>query len=226
MTVAVIITAAGSGSRLGKASPKALVPLAGVPILTHALRGVAAAGIADVVVVTAPKDHLDDVAELAPEVICVRGGHTRQESVENALAVLPDEVEYVLVHDAARPLTPPEVFQTVLAALREGRGAVIPAVPVTDTVKRARPVGGIELVTGTVERSELRAVQTPQGFERALLAEAHAAGKFLGGEVGATDDAGLVEALGVDVWLIPGSERSLKITGPQDLALAELLAQQ
>nr|NLD41054.1 2-C-methyl-D-erythritol 4-phosphate cytidylyltransferase [Actinomycetales bacterium] len=250
MSTAVIITAAGSGSRLGHALPKALVPLGGRPILAWAVDGALASGVCDVLVVTAPPDLLDDVRALVPEgTVCVVGGETRQRSVANALAALPPDVEFVLVHDAARALTPPQVFREVVGALRNGCSAVVPAVPVTDTIKEAAEetdasgsVGsaggagsaaagsagaaggtgtahaGRELVSATVDRARLRAVQTPQGFERALLERAHATdGDSL------TDDAGLVEALGEPVWLVPGADLALKITTPWDLALAEFL---
>ncbi|HZK04640.1 MAG TPA: 2-C-methyl-D-erythritol 4-phosphate cytidylyltransferase [Actinomycetaceae bacterium] len=238
------MTAAGSGTRLGHRLPKALVPLAGRPILSHALDGVAAARVADAVIVTAPPDLLDDVRSLAPGAVCVAGGESRQASVANALSALPADVEVVLVHDAARPLTPPEVFHRVVDAVRSGHGAVVPAMPVVDTIKSSAPVmevsreGGsdaeraarraaaarrvgaipLERVTGTVDRTTLRAVQTPQGFDRDLLVRAHT---VPGGDI--SDDAGLVEALGEDVWLVAGSERSLKITTPWDLELAEFL---
>ncbi|MDO5496124.1 MAG: 2-C-methyl-D-erythritol 4-phosphate cytidylyltransferase, partial [bacterium] len=137
MTVAVIVTAAGSGTRLGHVLPKALVPLAGRPVLEWAVEGVAASGVCDVLVVTAPATMLSEVSALVPaDAICVAGGATRQESVANALAALPEGVEFVLVHDAARALTPPEVFERVVAALREGRAAVVPALRVTDTIKQ------------------------------------------------------------------------------------------
>lgn len=242
MTVAVIVTAAGSGTRLGFGTPKALVPLAGRPILSWALDGVASASVCDLLVVTAPASLLDDVRALVPNgSLCVAGGATRQESVANAIAVLPPEVEFVLVHDAARALTPPEVFQRVVGALREGMDAVVPVLPVTDTIKEAGDPGdaarpraaapppaaslsgggtsGPEPVIGTVDRTRLRAVQTPQGFERHLLERAHGAG----GDA-LTDDAGLVEAIGEAVWMVPGSELALKITTPFDLELAEFLA--
>lgn len=217
------MTAAGSGTRLGHTLPKALVPLAGRPILAHALEAVAQSGVADIVVVTVPPPLLSDARHLSPHATFVAGGATRQESVANALSVLPPETEIVLVHDAARPLTPPEVFQRVVEAVRGGAGAVVPALPVTDTIKQGEPAG--QRVTGTVDRTNLFAVATPQGFRYSLLVAAHAAGaERAAGGVGATDDAGLVEALGEQVWLVPGSPLGLKITTPWDLEIAEYLA--
>jgi 2-C-methyl-D-erythritol 4-phosphate cytidylyltransferase len=135
--------------------------------------------------------------------------------VAAALAAVPAGPEIVLVHDAARALTPPELVESVAAAVRCGHGGVIPVLPVVDTVKE---VDAGERVLGTVDRAALRAVQTPQGFRRSVLTAAHeAAGDPL------TDDAGLVEKLGVPVVCVPGSELALKITRPFDLALAEHL---
>lgn len=222
MTAALIVTAAGSGTRLGASIPKALVELGGVSILARALDGALAMGLFGVVVVTAPADELEAVSAIAGDrAVVVAGGDTRQVSVAAGLAALPVGVDVVLVHDAARPLTPPEVFERVVDAVRSGHRAVVPVVPVTDTIKRvgAADVSGAEPVEATVDRAPLRAVQTPQGFERGLLDAAHGAGR--GGS--ATDDAGLVEALGEPVWAVPGSERSLKITTVWDLAIAESL---
>jgi 2-C-methyl-D-erythritol 4-phosphate cytidylyltransferase len=153
--------------------------------------------------------------------------------VANALAAVPDQFRIVLVHDAARALAPPELVASVADAVRAGHDAVIPVLPVIDTIKEvssaddarsleaARPGPGVIAahVLGTVDRSVLRAVQTPQGFRRELLVAAHAAGAA----DDATDDAGLVEKLGVRVWCVPGSDHAIKITRPFDLAVAELL---
>lgn len=222
MEVAVIITAAGSGTRLGLATPKALVPLAGQTILERAVAGALASGVVGHIVVTAPADLVDAVRALVPDAVVVAGGATRQESVAAGVAALPEEVTHVLVHDAARPLTPPEVFGVVVAALEAGHDAVIPALPVTDTIKRVETTDAplaVECVRETVPREDLRAVQTPQGFERALLERAHAAAA---GD-SHTDDGGLVERLGEPVWLVPGDPRSMKITTAWDLKLAEFL---
>ena len=154
------------------------------------------------------------LAEVAP-VTVVAGGATRQESVAAALAAAPPDLSVVLVHDAARALTPPEVVERVAAAVRAGHPAVIPVLPVIDTIKA---VDADDAVRATVDRAALRAVQTPQGFRRDVLAAAHA-----NAVDAATDDAGLVEALGVRVSCVPGSPHALKITQPFDLAVAELL---
>jgi 2-C-methyl-D-erythritol 4-phosphate cytidylyltransferase len=135
--------------------------------------------------------------------------------VAAALAAVSGDVDIILVHDAARALAPAELVEAVAAAVRAGRPAVIPVLPVADTVKE---VGSDGLVLGTVDRSALRIVQTPQGFRRAVLAAAHA-----GAADPLTDDAGLVEKAGVPVSCIPGSELALKITRPLDLVIAEAL---
>lgn len=220
MSVAVIVLAAGSGVRLGATLPKALVHLAGEPLLVHALR--AAADAAEHLIVTAPAAHAEEVRRLAAPfgAVVVTGGQSRQASVAAALAALPHSADVVLVHDAARALAPSGLFDAVVAAVRAGNDAVVPALPVVDTIKRVGPArDGWERVTATVDRGPLRAVQTPQGFTRALLARAHAAA----GSDTATDDAGLVEAIGGEVVLIPGSTRALKVTTAWDLRLAESL---
>ncbi|MBQ0903553.1 2-C-methyl-D-erythritol 4-phosphate cytidylyltransferase [Micromonospora sp. U21] len=216
--VAVLVPAAGAGVRLGPGRPKALRLLAGEPLLVHAVRRLAAAPSVHTIVVAAPAAEVAAVRELlAPvaPVTVVPGGAERQASVAAALAAVPAGPAIILVHDAARALTPPELVESVAAAVRDGRDAVIPVLPVVDTIKE---VGADEVVLGTVDRSALRAVQTPQGFRRSVLTAAHAAaGDSL------TDDAGLVEKQGVTVSCVPGSEYALKITRPFDLALAEHL---
>ena len=216
--VAVLVPAAGAGVRLGPGGPKALRLLAGEPLLVHAVRRVAAAPSVRLIVVAAPAAEVAAVrALLAPvaEVTVVAGGAERQESVARALAAVPAGIPVVLVHDAARALTPPQLIEVVSAAVRDGRPAVIPVLPVVDTIKQ---VGPGEVVLDTVDRSVLRSVQTPQGFRRDVLAEAHAAAADP-----LTDDAGLVEKAGVEVTCVPGSELAMKITRPLDLILAEAL---
>ncbi|WIN00987.1 2-C-methyl-D-erythritol 4-phosphate cytidylyltransferase [Actinoplanes oblitus] len=213
--VAVVVPAAGAGVRLGPGAPKALRLLDGEPLLVHAVRRLAAAPSVRMIVVAAPPADVEAVHDLlAPvaPVTVVPGGAERQESVAAALAVVPDEVAIVLVHDAARCLTPPSVVERVAAAVRAGADAVIPVLPVVDTIKE---VGADDTVLGTVDRSVLRAVQTPQGFRATVLRAAHRAAADLH-----TDDAGAVEKLGRPVLCVPGSDLALKITRPIDLALA------
>jgi 2-C-methyl-D-erythritol 4-phosphate cytidylyltransferase len=248
---AVILVAAGSGQRLGYGMPKAKVPLGGDSILTHALRGVAAAGIARQICVAIPPGdqelraqceafaaelRADRARAAAPEdgeplpaLNVVDGGASRADSVRAALSTLMPGTLSVLVHDAARALTPESVFHRVAAALAAGAVAVIPVIPVVDTVKTVDPTQGPdaeiapELVTGTAPREMLRAVQTPQGFDTETLVRAHeAAATFDAAQHAAvTDDAMLVELLGVPVHAVRGASQSLKITTPLDLILAE-----
>ncbi|MET3812454.1 2-C-methyl-D-erythritol 4-phosphate cytidylyltransferase [Arthrobacter sp. UYEF3] len=248
---AVILVAAGSGQRLGYGMPKAKVPLGGDSILTHALRGVAAAGVARQICVAIPPGDPElraqceaFAAELQaeylgtaapgedgqlPAVSTVDGGASRADSVRAALAALTPGTQFVLVHDAARALTPESVFHRVAAALASGAVAVIPVIPVVDTVKTVDHTQGPdaeiapEMVTGTAPREALRAVQTPQGFDAATLVRAHeaAAGFDATEHAAVTDDAMLVELLGVPVYAVRGASQSLKITTPLDLILAE-----
>lgn len=223
MRAAAIVPAAGRGERLGPGEPKALRELAGQPLLVHAVRALAEARTVDVIVVAAPADESTRVSRMLLPVVgdtelhVVEGGATRQQSVAAALAALPDDVDVVLVHDAARPLVPDDLVDAVTNAVRSGADAVVPAVPITDTVKRVDPAGRVE---ATVERDELRAAQTPQGFARIVLEAAHRAAAESGLD-DVTDDAGLVERVGRPVIVIPGSEDGFKVTRPLDLVLAE-----
>ena len=221
LTTAALVPAAGRGERLGPGEPKALRLLGGEPLLHHAVRTLL--GVVDLVVVAAPADDvvtvragLAQLSGLGGAVLVVHGGATRQESVALALRAVPPSVDVVLVHDAARPLTPGSLVTAVVEAVRSGAPAVVPGLPVADTIKRVDDEGH---VLATVDRSALRAIQTPQGFSRDLLERAHAAA---GGDLH-TDDAGLVERLGERVTVIPGAEDAFKVTRPFDLAVAETL---
>lgn len=214
--VAVLVPAAGAGVRLGPGDPKALRSVGGSPLLVHCVRRVLAAQGIGAVVVAAPPSSVDTVrALLPPDVTVVTGGATRQESVALALAAVPARFQIILVHDAARALAPASLVESVAAAVRSGHDAVIPVLPVVDTIKEVSPAG---FVAGTVDRSALRLVQTPQGFRRRTLEAAHEAAVDA-----LTDDAGLVEKLGVPVSVVPGSAYAFKITLPVDVALAEAL---
>ncbi len=213
-SVGALVPAAGLGVRLGPGEPKALRELAGEPLLVHAVRTLRSVPSIGVVVVAAPAPDVEAVGRLlvAYDVVVVPGGDDRQDSVHRTLAALPPDVDLVLVHDAARCLTPGHVIEAVVAALRAGADAVVPVLPIADTVKH---VEGVR-VLGTVDRAALRAVQTPQGFRREVLEQAHAAGRQA-----ATDDASLVEVLGGTVTTVPGDDEAFKITRPLDLLLAE-----
>lgn len=220
MSIAAIVAAAGRGERLGGGVPKALQEVGGVPMLVHAVRALAAARGVDLVVVAAPPDRVEDTIALvrdsadAATIVVVPGGATRRDSVRAALSALPPGTTVVLVHDAARPLAPVDLVEAVAAAVVEGADAVVPGVPVVDTVKEV--VDGV--VTATVDRSGLCAVQTPQGFRREVLERAHGGDGPDGPDV--TDDAGLVERLGLRVVVVPGHEEAFKVTRPLDLLVA------
>lgn len=213
--VVALVPAAGQGTRLGEGVPKAFVTLRGRTLLQWAVGGLLDSGAVDRVVVIVPPDRVDRLrGELPDRVDVVAGGAERTDSVRAGMAAAGD-ADLVLVHDAARALTPPALVARVVAELRAGREAVVPALPVTDTIKSVDLLG---VVTGTPERSELRAVQTPQGFTADLLRRAYDASDTL-----ATDDAGLVERLGARVRTIAGEPLAFKITTPLDLALARAL---
>ena len=296
-----VLTAAGSGTRLGCQGPKALVEVGGIPMLVRAAQGLAAAGVAGIIV-TAPADQLEFFSALFPNartsggvpVEVVAGSPaSRQASVACGLAALPGFAERigvavgedtpVLVHDAARCLTPPEMIARVVAAVEAGHNAVIPAIPVTDTLKELGPrtqagsreevgsrteeglhtevapreevgsrtegtarqtqasgaasqhapsevteasVVSVRPVVATPDRSRFASVQTPQGFTWQTLRRAHECAEERANreKTAATDDAGLVEAMGEPVVVVDGDALALKITTAVDLALAELLA--
>ena len=211
MTVTAILVAAGSGSRLGAEVPKAFVEVGGRTLLEHA----AARFAGFPCVVVAPAGWLERARELVDAVV-VEGGMTRQDSVDAGLQAVPGSVEAVLVHDVARPFVPAAVIDRVVRALQQA-DAVIPALAVTDTVKRVDADG---VVLATLDRADLVAVQTPQGFRREVLVSAHARAVHCE----STDDAALVEAAGGRVVVVDGDEAAFKITTPQHLALAEVIA--
>ncbi|MEW6221351.1 MAG: 2-C-methyl-D-erythritol 4-phosphate cytidylyltransferase [Thermodesulfobacteriota bacterium] len=224
MRAAAIIPAAGSGLRLGHPLPKQFLPLAGRPLLAHALAAFAATPAVTEVVVVAPADHCQRTEELvrqggfAKVSRVVAGGAQRQDSVAAGLAALDPAVELVAVHDGARPLVTPELIGACLAAASQ-HGAAIAAVPVKDTLKA---VAG-ERIQATVDRSGLWQAQTPQAARRPLLEAAFARAAATG--FAATDEAALLEHLGVPVAVVPGSETNLKVTRPEDLLVAEALLQ-
>jgi 2-C-methyl-D-erythritol 4-phosphate cytidylyltransferase len=211
-----IVAAAGSGLRLGADRPKALVELAGRPLVVRAVEALLAGGVADVVV-TVPAEHRAAFEAVLPATVrVVDGGASRTASVRAGLAAAGPGATAVLVHDAARPLTPPDVVARVLAALAAGAHAVVPVLPVVDTTV---VVGDDGAIRAALPREELRRVQTPQGFDRATLDLAY--GRLPAG-VELTDDAAVVHTIGVPVTTVPGDERAAKITVAHDLALAEL----
>ena len=218
--VAVVVVAAGSGTRLGAGRPKAFVTLQGRTLLEHSLHAVRGMRYAADTIVVAPADLAEDAAFLAEQALgasatVVAGGDTRQRSVAEGLAVVDPSADVVLVHDAARALAPAALFDAVVEAVLERGYGVIPGLPVSDTVKR---VGDDGEVHETVDRSALSAVQTPQGFPREQLLTAYALA-----ESDETDDAGLVTAAGFRVDVVPGDAHAFKVTTPWDLRRAEEL---
>lgn len=219
MSVVALVPAAGRGVRLGAGRPKALVPVNGESLLLRAVRGLLASGPVQHVVVAAPPDQVDlvasELAELAAAHV-VPGGAERTDSVRLALDAVPEvapDARVVLVHDAARAFTPASVIRDVVGAVESGAPAVVPVLPVADTIKEVDDGGD---VVSTVDRSRLRAVQTPQGFAIDMLRQAYAEA----GDI-ATDDAGLVERIGGKVHTVDGHPDALKITTAFDLAVAE-----
>lgn len=216
--VAVIVVAAGSGSRLGEGVPKALVTVAGRTILERALDEVFAVSPSPDVVIVVPAESVDDVTRMVqgtPAVVVV-GGVTRQQSVARGLAAVDAATEIVLVHDAARAFTPTELFNRVILSVESSGAGVVPGLAVINTVKRVDASGS---VIEELDRSELREVQTPQGFPRATFATAHdkATAEY-------TDDAALFTASGHAVSVVEGDPLAFKITTPWDLRRAEQLA--
>jgi 2-C-methyl-D-erythritol 4-phosphate cytidylyltransferase len=221
--VGVVLVAAGRGSRLGADRPKQFIAIGGVPMVLRALRPFASHPDVAQVALVLPPDAVarpPDFLRDAPGVglVVTAGGAERTASVAAGLAALDRACTVVLVHDAARPFVERPVIDAVIAHARAGAGAVA-ALRVSDTLKEADGVHGTR-VRRTVARDGLWRAQTPQGFPRAVLERAYAEA----GPSSATDDAALVERLGVPVHLVPDSPRNLKITTADDLVLAELLA--
>ena len=220
MSVWAILVAAGRGERLGADQPKAFAKLGDLPMLAEPLRRLDESDWVDAVVVVAPPGWEEPAILLAEELgcakvrACVPGGETRAGSVRAGMAEVPDDAAAVLVHDAARPLLPDAVVERVLAPLAEGWDGVVPGLPVPDTVKRVAGDGGVE---ETLARDGLWAVQTPQAFPAGTLRRA------LAGGAEATDCAGLVEAAGGRVKVVPGDPLLLKVTTADDLARVEAL---
>ena len=212
-TSAAIIAGAGMGHRLGADIPKALIQIDGVTLIERAFA--ALSPVVDEIVITAPAGYEDQFRAIVGEsATVITGGVLRSDSVNVALKSLSPSTKYVLVHDAARALATSELAERVLNGLTSGESAVIPALNVVDTIKEVDRDG---YVRSTPDRSILRSIQTPQGFSVDVLKRAHEASED------ATDDAALVEALGVKVKTIPGEARAMKITNPEDIAIAVTL---
>jgi 2-C-methyl-D-erythritol 4-phosphate cytidylyltransferase len=215
--VVAVVPAAGLGERLRAGIPKAFCELDGRSLLEWAIAGLLKSGVVDHVVAAVPVDRIDQAKQvLGNQATVVAGGAGRTDSVGLALSALPGDPEFVLVHDAARALTPPELIVRVVDALRAGHAAVVPALPLHDTIKAVDANG---VVLGTPERTGLRAVQTPQGFATDLLLRAYQ--RTTG--AGFTDDASLVEHVGGQVQVVDGDPLAFKITTQLDLLLAQAI---
>jgi 2-C-methyl-D-erythritol 4-phosphate cytidylyltransferase len=211
-----LLLAAGIGDRLGGPVPKALLPLAGEPMVSRSLRTMTETGLFDIVVILAPPAHVEESRSLAESlgawvgsIVVVAGGPSRQESVARGLAEVPADARWVVCHDAARPLASEQLFRAVVAALDQADGAV-PVVPSPDTVKRVRDGSVIE----TLPRQEIGLAQTPQGFRAGALREAHRRARA--DALDGTDDAMLLERAGFRVVAVPGDVDNFKVTSPSD----------
>ncbi|WP_409338273.1 2-C-methyl-D-erythritol 4-phosphate cytidylyltransferase [Corynebacterium sp. LK2510] len=219
--VVAVVAAAGQGTRLGAPLPKAFVDLAGASVLARSVAGMKASGVVDEIVVLVSPE-MEDLAreQLAGhDVTFAHGGRERADSIFNGLSAIDaedNEGAVVLIHDAARALTPPEMIRRVVDAVHGGHLAAIPVLPVADTIK---VVEG-DTVLSTPSRARLRAVQTPQGFDLATLRRANEAYFASQRDFEATDDASLMEWFGIPVATVAGDPLAFKITTPLDLQLA------
>jgi 2-C-methyl-D-erythritol 4-phosphate cytidylyltransferase len=231
--IAAIVPAAGLGTRMGAETPKQFLELDGMPLILFTLRRLAtSAAITEFFISTRAEDIVslqDTVAKagLGRPARVVHGGDTRQQSVANALAQVDPTTEIVLVHDAVRPFVTLGQIERVIAEART-RGAAILGIPAIDTVKevkRASLPQDVALITSTIPRERIVLAQTPQAFQYELIRDAFRAGQKDG--VTASDESGLVERFGHDVYVVQGSDRNLKITRPADMELARFyLAQE
>nr|WP_225225901.1 2-C-methyl-D-erythritol 4-phosphate cytidylyltransferase [Komarekiella delphini-convector] len=222
-SVYLLIPAAGIGKRMGSNRNKLLLTVRSQPIIAWTLKAaVAASKISWIGIISQPTDWPDFKVILADlkltkPVELIQGGSTRQESVYNGLQALPADAKQVLIHDGARCLVTPDLFNSCAQAICQCPG-LIAAVPVKDTIKVVDDNG---IIQSTPDRRQLWAAQTPQGFDVKLLKQCHAEGVRLGWEV--TDDAALFERCGIAVQIVQGEETNLKVTTPQDLAIAEFI---
>ncbi len=219
----LLIPAAGMGKRMGSNRNKLLLLLRGEPLISWTLQAAeAASAINWIGIISQPSDWSDlkmilANLQLSKPVSLIHGGETRQESVYNGLQALPEDAQKVLIHDGARCLATPDLFNRCAQALQKTPG-LIAAVPVKDTIKVVDKSG---IIQSTPDRSQLWAAQTPQGFDVKLLKQCHDKGVSQGWQV--TDDAALFEKCGLKVQVVEGEETNLKVTTPQDLAIAEFI---
>lgn len=217
-----IILAGGSGSRMGAGKNKVLLSLGGEAVILRSVR--AFEGLADGLVVVSRAEDMEDIQSLLAEAhihaTVVPGGATRQDSVWNGLQALPSECTHVLIHDGARCLVDEGTIRRAMRSAEDFRSGIA-AIPVVDTIKIA---GEDEMISATVDRDILRAVQTPQAFELDLILSAHR--KAQEDHAQCTDDASLVEHLGLPVYMTLGSKHNIKLTTPEDIAMAEAILNQ
>jgi len=213
MTVVALVPAAGRGERLGLSVPKAFAIVGSASLLVHTVRQLREAGVDQVIVAVGADELGTAAAALSDLAQVVVGGSDRAASVRAALQKVDRRAEVILVHDAARAFAPVEVIRAVIDAVRAGKPAVVPVLPVADTMRTVEPAG-------VIDRSRLRIVQTPQGFAPDVLRRAHASAATSSAATGdtVTDDAGLVERIGIGIHLVPGDRAAFKITTPADLA--------
>lgn len=222
----LLIPAAGMGRRMGSDRNKLLLELLGKPLLAWSLLAAEQSLTINWIGIMGQKSDFANFRDILSQlnltkpVELIMGGETRQESVYNGLQALPDDAKRVLIHDGARCLASPQLFDQCSEALHSCQG-LIAAVPVKDTIKVVDDQG---VIMDTPDRSNLWAAQTPQGFEVELLKDCHAQGKELGWQV--TDDAALFEKCNLPVKIVPGEETNLKVTTPVDLAIAEFILRQ
>lgn len=228
--VIALIAAAGQGTRLGAEVPKAYVELRGRTLLERSVRALLASGVVDEVIVLVSPDMEPEAARIigridtagAAPIRLVHGGSERADSVWAGLQAIPDDDAVVLIHDAARALTPPAMVRGVAKRVLEGAPAAVPVVPVADTIKEV----AADAVVSTPDRSRLRAVQTPQAFRLSALRQANLDYWAEQPEFTATDDASLMEWHGEHVATVPGDTLAFKITTPIDLTLAHALTEE
>ncbi|HKI10639.1 MAG TPA: 2-C-methyl-D-erythritol 4-phosphate cytidylyltransferase [Candidatus Acidoferrum sp.] len=224
--ITAILPAAGLGTRMGAETPKQFLELDGVPIVILSLRRVAACPLITEIIVATRADNVERLETRIREekfkqpVRVIKGGDLRQDSVAQALKLIGDETELVVIHDAVRPFVTVEQITRVIEEARRCKAAIlgVPAMDTVKEVKRASLPEDVALITATVPRERIVLAQTPQVFETRLLKEAFAQAE--GDGLSASDEAGLVERMGHDVYVVQGSERNIKITKPADMDLA------
>ena len=229
--ITAILPAAGLGTRMGSEKPKQFLELDGVPIAILSLRRIAACPLVTQIIVATRQEGIEKLESgirqenFKQPVRVIKGGDSRQQSVAQALKIVPDDVELVLVHDAVRPFVTAEQITRVIEEARRCKAAIlgIPAMDTVKEVKRASLPEDVALITNTVPRERIVLAQTPQVFDTRLLKEAFARAEADG--VNASDEAGLVERLGHNVHVVQGSERNIKITKPSDMDLARFYLQ-